>query len=317
LPFDKFEKESSKFNYENIECLKCKNKRSSQNLDLKYFYCFQCKKYLCSKCLNTHDEKLKEIHHFVPIEKLDGYCNNHYNSFSQYCSNHKRNICLFCENDQHKDCKLLKIEFFSDKEKCELKNDIDNAVKLKNEVENFQNQINKSFDKIKKELDEIIFIKNLIFSYDSLQKYFICNYNVVNNLNSIKSISKVNNKKFELLSKYSNKLLNLLNNGYFKTINNHNDCVYHMKLLPDGRLSSCSSDGTINIYNKENYKLEHKIDVWNNVLYFDTISSDNIIACCADGSLKIYEFNNNNSKLINELKSHTNSVLKVIVIENK
>ena len=64
LPFDKFEKESSKFNYENIECLKCKNKRSSQNLDLKYFYCFQCKKYLCSKCLNTHDEKLKEIYHF-------------------------------------------------------------------------------------------------------------------------------------------------------------------------------------------------------------------------------------------------------------
>ena len=269
--------------------------------------------------MNIHDGKLKEKHtQFVSIEKLDGYCTNHYNSFSRYCLNHKRNICQFCENDQqHKDCKLLKIELFSENEKNELKNDIDKAIKIKNEVEDLQKQINESFDKIKKDMDEIIFIKNLIFSYESLQKYYICNYNIVNNLKAIKSIAKVNNKKFELLSKYSNKIINLLKYGNFKSIKNHTDLVNHMKILPDGRLSSCSYDGTINIYNKENYKLEYEINVGNCVFYFDTFPNNNIIACCEDGNLKIYELKNENSKLVNELKSHTDAVLKVIIIENK
>ena len=317
LPFDEFEKECSKFNYENIECLNCQKKRTSENFNSNYFYCFQCKNYLCSKCVNIHDEKLKDNHlQFISIDKLDGYCTKHYNSFSQYCSNHKINICPFCENDQHKECKLLQIELFSEKEKNELKNDIDKAIKIKDEVEDFQRQINESFDKIKKDMDEIIFIRNLIFSYENLQKYFICNYNIVRNLKAIKSIAKLSNKNFELLSKYSKKLMNLLKYGNFKIIN-HKDSVNHMKILPDGRLSSCSDDGTINIYNKKNFKLEHIIDVGNGVLYFDTLSNDNIIACCNDGNLKIYELNNDNFKLINELKSHTDTVYKVIIIENK
>ena len=319
LSFDKFIKECSKFNFDNISCLNCKNKRSSENLNLNYFYCFQCKNYLCSKCVNIHDEKLKEKHtQFVSIEKFDGICTNHCNSFSRYCSNHKRNICQFCENEEkHKDCKLLKIELFSEKETNELKNDIDKAIKIKNEVEDFQKQINESFDKIKKDMDEIIFLKNLIFTSEAQHKYYICNYNIASNLKAIKSISKVNNKKFELLSKYSNKLISLLKYGNFKTIKKHIDYINHMRILPDGRLSSCSNDGTINIYNKENYKLEHKIDIGNGVLYFDILPNNNIIACCEDGNMKIYELKNENSKLINELKSHVDAVLKVIIIENK
>jgi len=319
LSFDKFIKDCSKFNFENISCLNCKKKRSSENLNLNYFYCFQCKNYLCSKCVNIHDEKLKEKHNqFVSIEKIDGICTNHCNSFSRYCSSHKRNICQFCENEeQHKDCKLLKIELFSEKETNELKNDIDKAIKIKNEVEDFQKQINESFDKIKKNMDEIIFLKNLIFSSETQHKYYVCNYNIASNLRAIKSIAKLNNKMFMFVSKYSNKLINLLKYGNFKTIEKHIDYVNHMKILPDGRLSSCSNDGRINIYNKENYKLDHEIDVGEAVLYFNTISNGNIIACCEDGNLNIYELNNEKFDLINQLKSHNDAVLKVINLDNK
>ena len=42
LSFDNFVKECSKFNLENITCLSCKKNRN-ENINLYYFYCFQCK----------------------------------------------------------------------------------------------------------------------------------------------------------------------------------------------------------------------------------------------------------------------------------
>ena len=157
LSFDKFIKECLKFNLENIACLTCKKNRV-ENMNLNYFYCFQCKNYLCNKCVNVHDEKLKEKHfHIIPIEKVDGFCSHHYNSFSQYCSNHKRNLCGFCDNEEHKDCKFLKMDQFSENETNELMNVIDKAMKIKIEIEDFQKQINESFEGIKRKIEEIIF----------------------------------------------------------------------------------------------------------------------------------------------------------------
>ena len=122
---------------------------------------------------------------------------------------------------------------------------------------------------------------------------------------------------FMYVSKYSNKLINLLKYVNFKTIKKHTEYINYMRILPDGRLSSCSNDGIINIYNKENYKLEHNMNVGDNVLYFNTNSNGNIIACCEDGSLNIYELNNDKYDLINQLISHNDAVTKVINIENK
>ena len=166
LSFDKFEKECSKYSLENIECSRCKNSRY-EYLNLNYFYCFQCKNYLCNKCINAHDEKLKEKHFHISIEKFDGFCTQHYNSFSQYYSDHKRNLCAFYENEEHNNCKLLKIDAFSENEKKELMNDINKAIKTKNEIEEFQRQINELFEEVKKNMDEIIFFKNLIYSYEN------------------------------------------------------------------------------------------------------------------------------------------------------
>ena len=44
LSFDKFKKECSKFNLENIACLTC-NKNKVENKNLNYYYCFQSKNY--------------------------------------------------------------------------------------------------------------------------------------------------------------------------------------------------------------------------------------------------------------------------------
>ena len=201
-------------------------------------------------------------------------------------------------------------------------NDINKAIKTKNEIEEFQRQINELFEEAKKNMDEIIFLKNLIFSYENQQKYFICNYNITNNLKKIKIITKLHNiKKYELISKYSYKLIqlttNLLKKGNYRTIIKHTDCIDYIKILPDDRLLSCSEDGPINIYNKENYKFEYKINVGSGVVYINTLSKNNIIACCFDGKMRIYELKKDDSNLIKQLEGHTDISLKVIKLENK
>ena len=212
----------------------------------------------------------------------------------------------------------MKMEAFSKNEKNELMNYINKAFETKKKIEDFQRQINELFEEVKKNMDEIIFLKNLIFSYESQQKYFIYNYNITNNLKKIKSIVKLNNiKKVELISKYSNKLINLLQKGNYKTITKHTHYIDYIKILPDNRLLSCSEDGTINVYNKENFKFEYKINVGSGVVYINILSKNNIIACCFDGKMRIYELNNDGSNLIKKLEGHNDITLKVIIYKNK
>ena len=206
---------------------------------------------------------------------------------------------------------------FSENEKNELMNVIDKAIKIKNEIEDFQKQINESFERIKRKIEEIIFLKNLIFSYENQQKCLIFNYNILDNLKSFKSIAKLNEKKFEYIYKYSKKLINLLKKCNFKTIIMHTDYINYIKKLFDGRLSSSSQDGIINIYNEKNYKLEQKINVGNGIVYLNILSNDNIIACCFDGKMRIYELKNDGSKLIKELEGHNDIALKVIKVKEK
>ena len=247
LSFIAFKEESSKYSLDKIECLNCKKNRK-ENINLNFFYCFQCKNYLCKNCLMIHDEKHV---HIVSTEKLDGFCNQHFNSYSNYCSEHKKNLCVFCIDEQHNHCRLSKIENFSENEKNAFMDEINKAIKIKKEIEEFQKQINEEFDNLKRKMDEIIFLKNFLFSFENLKKYFIYNYNIVHNLKELKNIVEYNQvKKYEFLSKYANKLINLLKKGNYKTIKKHTNYVDHIKILPDGRLSSCSEDGTINIYDK-------------------------------------------------------------------
>ena len=196
-------------------------------------------------------------------------------------------------------------------------NAIDKAIKIKNEMQDFQKQINESFEEIKRKREEIIFFKNFIFSYETQQKCLIFNYNILDNLKAFKSIAKLNEKKFELIYKYSKKLINLLKKGNLKAIIKHTDHIYYIKILPYERLSSCSKDDKINIYNEKNYRLEQEINVGNGVVYLNILSNDNIIACCFDGKMRIYELKNDGSKLIKELEGHNDITIKVIKIKEK
>ena len=75
----------------------------------------------------------------------------------------------------------------------------------------------------------------------------------------------------------------------FKTLYNHKDYITNIILLDDNTLSSCSTDGTVNCFNTNNFENVGKIEQKEKIVYHLKLSDNSIILCCEDGSLKIYK----------------------------
>ena len=102
-----------------------------------------------------------------------------------------------------------------------------------------------------------------------------------------------------------------------KTLNDHTNYVNNIIVLNDGRLCSCSSDQKMIIYNK-NYEIDLTIKDNCNIYYHSQLSNNDLISCCKDNTLKIYNlYNVNQYSLIQTLKSHEKPVLKVIEVNDK
>ena len=64
--------------------------------------------------------------------------------------------------------------------------------------------------------------------------------------------------------------------------------------MNDGRLVSCSSDGSIIIYNKETYKPDIIIKEHSDtVTYIIQLSSGILASCSYDGSIKLFNIKEN------------------------
>ena len=74
----------------------------------------------------------------------------------------------------------------------------------------------------------------------------------------------------------------------FKILKNHTDYILHIDKLNDGRLISCSSDSSLNIYKKDSYDLQLSIKEHSNeIRSFTELNDRRIITCSADKTMKI------------------------------
>ena len=153
------------------------------------------------------------------------------------------------------------------------------------------------------------------------------------NRNQIQNIIGIHSKKntnFNLGNRIDCILLNMKNNyefiknrnqiSEFNTIKNHSGSVNNIILLDNERLSSCSDDGLIIIYNLKTFEIIQKIQDKVEINYHDKLSNNNIIACCGDGTLKIYGRNSSIVNSIFKLWSHNSESeysLVQILIEHK
>ena len=82
-------KQNSIFNKNCSECNETPNLNKND-----FHYCSTCKKILCKNCIQKHDE-----HNEIKLNRFDGYCLKHLNTFFSYCKHCKKNLCAFCLNE--------------------------------------------------------------------------------------------------------------------------------------------------------------------------------------------------------------------------
>ena len=101
-------------------------------------------------------------------------------------------------------------------------------------------------------------------------------------------------------------------------LNDHTEYVRCLTVMNDGRLVSCSSDGSIIIYNKETYKPELIIKEHRDIVrYIIQLSSGILASCSLDKSIKLFNIKENKYEVLQTLNDHTNWVFKILELKNK
>ena len=177
---------------------------------------------------------------------------------------------------------------------------------------------------------EFIILRKINELYIELEEYNKLNKDdILKEIIQLKEI--INNKDNEIKS-----LKNELNQ--YKTINNNNlDNNFNIKLkepihkfnyhtsgircgivLKDGRFATGSGDNTIIIYNNKTFKPD--LTIKEHSAYVNSLtqlSSDILVSCSDDKTIKLYEIKGNEYKIIQTLNNHTNHVYGLIELTNK
>ena len=125
-------------------------------------YCYECKIYMCNKCVKFHFELFKNNHHQYNLDSnfyniFTGFCKekNHNNKLEYYCHNHNQLCCVSCiakikgkGNGKHKYCKVCFIKKIKNKKKNKLNENINYLEELSKTLEQSLNQLKNIFEKI-------------------------------------------------------------------------------------------------------------------------------------------------------------------------
>ena len=177
---------------------------------------------------------------------------------------------------------------------------------------------------------EFIILRKINELYIELEEY-----NKLNKDDILKEIIQLK----EIINNKDNQIKSLKNElNQYKTINNNNlDNNFNIKLkepiqkfnyhtniircgivLKDGRFATGSGDHTIIIYNNKTFKPDLTIkEHSDSVNSLTQLSSDILVSCSDDKTIKLYEIKGNEYKIIQTLNNHTNYVYGLIELTNK
>lgn len=87
-------------------------------------------------------------------------------------------------------------------------------------------------------------------------------------------------------------------------ITEHNEMVFSIIFLLDGRLASCSYDGTIKVFDPITYKCELSISYDNALFpYLSLLNNGNIVASSSNGNIYIFSISNQEYRLVHQITS--------------
>jgi len=165
-----------------IICNICKNKNKYKSYNKQFYLCLICKKNICPLCKSIHDNN----HIIIDYDKKNYLCNVHNEIYASYCNECKINLCFQCviEHNNHEIINYINILPDENKIKEEIK-------EFRNKIEKLNNKINniiKVLNKVKENIEIYYKINNDIFNNYKIEDR---NYEILYNINEIKNNLKI------------------------------------------------------------------------------------------------------------------------------
>ena len=172
-----------------FDCDQCgANKNSRKNMKI----CYECQKILCKDCVSLHN-KNNANHHLSTLDKIDIICPIHKRKYGYYCVDCKKNLCDECA--RNKTDKHQLIQFNNINLKNNELNDLKKNLEKENQtLYNIRKIFNDTLNQLSNKFNDIISYKflclkyknNIINTYEKKDT----NYQIIDNLNHLKFISK-------------------------------------------------------------------------------------------------------------------------------
>ena len=159
LSIQSFLEKNQNYNINNIKCSKCNYFRDQNPM---FYYCLNCKDFLCNSCKEEHSHSEETI----SINELDSFCTVHNDTIAGFCEE-IGNMCLVCKEQFKNKYKMKYLSLFSKEKENIINNKINkdkNIIKnIENEIKNFERKIEK-YKKILNDLNYIIEIENNLYN---------------------------------------------------------------------------------------------------------------------------------------------------------
>ena len=330
-----FMKKSTNHSLFDISCSQCQ--KIQNKLNYLFHYCLECNSFLCNTCYKSHsNNKTKSSHHTITIDKLYSYCLLHSTKFTYYCENCCLNICNKCLQ-LHENHSIKEIsELAPSKEDIKLKKEIiqkqkDAFYNLEEIFKEIITQISNKFrELIEKEVKKVELKEIIISKVENVPS----NYYYINNFNNIPNTVHQFSKPF--LGNYIQKLKKLfffLENeektdtpdievkslSKIKSINEHKKEIMNMIKLHKGGFATSSWDGTVKIFDENNFNLIQTIKEpkLNDISYVTQISDDSLLIC--SNIMRKIRLSSDNKTSTTEFifKKYDDYIIKVIELDNK
>lgn len=321
-----------------------------------YYYCYNCKKIICSDCLNDKHEK--EHKNFCEYKDIENKCLNHFddkNEIIYYCLICKKNLCQMCiiENlDHFKQHNIKKITDLKEETKPyiikiqeEQYNNIKQKHILQEKLKNLENKIEFA-DFLQSEKDNYFYLlydnnNKIINSQKNSNNMFIKNQENVNQMNNNniynnKEIKGINIIYLDENLKYGSKEIisdcQRIQNQTKGTLILVNDLINFcllLKNLTESKttckfiliVNGSSADNAVTLVKKKNYQslFINACIYTGNLNKYEKIKnkhSDLIGTICIDCQ-NIIMFINANFQKINTEKYYINSIINFYTYKNE
>ena len=282
--------ETQKINASNIICDNCKNNNKSITHNNQFFICLNCKQNLCLLCNSLHNKN----HNIIDYNKKNYICQLHNDTYISYCEKCNINLCILCE-EKHKAHKIIIYrDIFPDINKIK-----EEMAKYKGIIDNFKNDVNIIFNHLNQIINNIENIYNINYNLINNFELGKKNFEILKNINDIKSNMEINN-----LEKIIN--LNYINNKIKEFVNIYSKMT-SIELNRRESKENKSEEESINIkQNNKKIKIKYKLNSKENKLklfgYNFVINNKNKCFINVDGKkLKLsYSIDTDNYKEIKD-----------------